>query len=113
MRQKSIDVYSKLLCKLYENCNYNDFQIAVDFALRASQRIREDDIFNLGNVYLRVINCEDKLISDLFEYYLDGKGEKENLREDIFPIINVLSHCDENIVANELRNMFTKVYATC
>lgn len=101
----------KLLDKLYSKCTYNEFLIAFDIAVRTYQRIsRNDLIFYRNNFYLGVIRCEDKLISIVCEYYLSGNGQKQNLNEDIFPMINILSGNKDSIVSNELKELFLNVY---
>lgn len=105
--------YEKLLDKLYSKCNYTEFIEAVEIALRAYQRIsKNDSVFNHSISYFGVIGCEDKLISIVFEYYLAGNGKKENLNEDIFSMINVLSRNREDILASELKQLFLNIYET-
>ncbi|WP_123054094.1 hypothetical protein [Clostridium sp. JN-1] len=105
------DKCEKLLDKLYGECTYNEFAAAFDVAVRAYQRISKNDpIFYHNNFYLGVISCEDRLISAVCNYYLDGNGQKENLKEDIFPMINILSGNKDSILAKELKNLFLSVY---
>lgn len=101
----------KLLDKLYSKCTYNEFLVAFDVAVRAYQRIsKNDSIFYRNNFYLGVISCEDRLISTVCDYYLNGNGQKENLNEDIFPMINILSGNKDSILAKELKKLFLNVY---
>lgn len=105
------DICEKLLDNLYSRCSYGEFTAAVDFAIRAYERISKNDmIFNADNLYLKLVNCEDKLIYTVFKYYLDGNGKEEYLNEDIFPIINVLSGNKSSISATELKQLFLNVY---
>lgn len=111
MYENAVTRCENLFVRLYDKSNYNNFRIALDFATRAFERISMNNpAFYAENFYLRVINCEDKLISTVCEYYLEGKGLKENLTEDIFPIIHALSGCKNNETTKELRQLFLEVY---
>ncbi len=112
LNNRAYDKCEKLLDKLYSKCTYNEFVVAFDFAVRAYQRIsKNDSVFDYNNFYLGVIRCEDRLISTVCKYYLDGNGKKENLNEDIFPIINVLAGNKDSILSKELKKIFLNIYA--
>ncbi|AYD41462.1 hypothetical protein D4Z93_09670 [Clostridium fermenticellae] len=111
LRINKYEKCEKLLDKLYSKCSYNEFLIAFDVAVRAYYRIVNNDfVFYDSNFYMGRISCEDRLISTVCNYYLKGNGKRENLDEDIFTMINVLSGNKESIEANELRGLFSKVY---
>ncbi|AKA69725.1 hypothetical protein [Clostridium scatologenes] len=103
--------YKILLNELYCKCNYQEFVIAFNMALRAHQRIlKQESVFDYANFNLNVINTENMLIPSVFEYYLNGNGEKENLNEDVFPLINVLCGNKASDTADELRQLFLNSY---
>lgn len=103
--------YEKLFIRLYSKATYNDFQVAMDFAIRAFNRISKHDLdFRSANFYLSVINCEDRIISSVCEYYLEGRGEEQYLNEDVFQMIDVLSGHSNDITVIELKQLFLKVY---
>jgi hypothetical protein len=112
MNENLIIKGENLLSKLYEKTSYNGFVVALDCAFRVFQRIsRNDSVFRTRNYYLNIISCEDRLISTIFEYYLQGKGNKEDLNEDVFPLIHVLSGCENDETTKELKNLFLSVYS--
>lgn len=96
-----------LLDKLYGQCSYPQYVVAIDFAIRTCSKIfKHGSIFHYINSNLPATNFDSMLILKICEYYLDGNGEKRNLNEDIFPIINALSGNKESLIADDLKQLF-------
>ncbi|QGU94939.1 hypothetical protein GOM49_07365 [Clostridium bovifaecis] len=114
MSEEIVNRIYKLFTSSYNKIPIQEYEVAIEFVNRAFSNIcYKDKEFYENNIYLTNIETEyktDKILRSIVQYYLDGKGSKENFVEDILPIINALHGCKNDLDVEKLKRIFFDLY---
>jgi hypothetical protein len=114
MTRKKLNEITKLVNPSYNSLSIYEYEVFVEFINRLFDRIcSRDKEFNYKYSYLNIVENDskiDKLFKLVMDYFIEGKGTKESLIEEVFPIINVISKCKNTDETQELKKQLLSVY---
>ncbi|EDS76659.1 hypothetical protein [Clostridium massiliodielmoense] len=109
LTERIIETKRSLMNLQYE-AKYTECEEVIKFIDRAFLNLcKEHRDFENENSYLPMYGYENQRLNAMAEYYLEGRASKDELKNDFFPIIDVLSG-GYNIV---IREKIKKEFLTC
>jgi hypothetical protein len=114
MTRKKLDEITKLVNPSYNSLSIYEYEVFVELINRAFYKIcNRDKEFNYKYSYLNIVEGDskiNKLFKLVMDYFIEGKGTKKILIEEVFPIINIINKCKNTDETQELKKQLLSVY---
>ncbi|KGM97272.1 hypothetical protein Z968_03945 [Clostridium novyi A str. 4552] len=99
------------LMKLQHEGKYTECEEVIKFINRAFFNLcKEHRDFENENSYLPMYGYENQRLDAMVEYYLEGRASKNELKNDFFPIIDVLSGDYNFSKGKKIKKVFLNCY---
>lgn len=114
MEENKLDSINKLMTASYAGLSIFEYEVVVELLNAEFYKIckRDKEFYNRYS-YLNRVEGDNKmkiLYKIVTDYFIKGKGTKDDLISEIFPIINVMNGCKNTEEVKELKKQLLNLY---